>query len=360
MIHDEIAGGVYSLVRRASKAAVRAGAGALSLAVEPDAPSLERRVKGRLAIGALNGAFGDQLARRGSPLALQMTVRCRGRDVPPTAHELRKAFPRATGRVAVFLHGLCETEDAWRLGAERHVPYGDRLQAEVGYTPVYIRYNSGRHISESGRELARLLREVTAAWPVEVSEIAFIGHSMGALVARSACHYGAGERWVTRVRHVFGLGAPHLGAPLEQRTNAASAAFALLPETRTFASALNIRSAGIKDLRRGYLTDEDWVEHDPDAFLRREAREIPFLSTANHYFVSATLRGLAGRLVGDLLVLRASAWSHRGRGQRLQFPVQQYRHLDGANHFDLLNHPAIYEQIRGWLEPRRALPAGGT
>jgi hypothetical protein len=357
MIHDEIAGRVYSLVRRASKAAIRGGAGALSLSVEPDAPSLERRVEGRLAIGALNGAFGDQLVRRGSPLALPMTVRGRGGDVPPTAHALRAAFPRATGRVAVFLHGLCETDDAWRLGAERHVPYGDRLQAEVDFTPVYIRYNSGRHISESGRELARLLTEVTAVWPVEVTEIAFIGHSMGALVARSACHYGAGEQWVTRVRHVFALGAPHFGAPLEQLTHAASAALALLPETRSLAVALNIRSAGIKDLRRGYLTDEDWVEHDPDAFLRREARAIPFLTTANHYFLSATLRGPAGRLVGDLLVLRASAWSHRDRRQRLQFPVEHYSHLGGANHFDLLNHPAIYAQITRWLKPRKALPA---
>jgi hypothetical protein len=26
------------------------------------------------------------------------------------------------------------------------------------------------------------------------------------------------------------------------------------------------------------------------------------------------------------------------------------RHLGGANHLQLLNHPAVYEQMRAWLE----------
>jgi len=61
-----------------------------------------------------------------------------------------------------------------------------------------------------------------------------------------------------------------------------------------------------------------------------------------------------GRMVGDLLVLRASAWG-QGRGERLRFPVDHYPHVGGANHFDLLNHPAIYEQIQGWLAREREL-----
>jgi hypothetical protein len=63
------------------------------------------------------------------------------------------------------------------------------------------------------------------------------------------------------------LGTPHEGAPLEQVTNAATAALARLPETRPLAKALNIRSSGIKDLRYGYLVDECWMDQDCDAFL---------------------------------------------------------------------------------------------
>jgi hypothetical protein len=124
-----------------------------------------------------------------------------------------------------------------------------------------------------------------------------------------------------------------------------------------------VRSVGIKDLRYGYVIDEDWLGHDPDGFLGNTGREIPFLDSANHYFVCATVlhdaQAPLSRIVGDLLVLRASAWSHGQRGERMRFPVDQYRHVGGINHFDLLNHPAIYDQIRLWINPTRAggLPA---
>jgi pimeloyl-ACP methyl ester carboxylesterase len=305
--------------------------------------------------------WGDTLTRSGNELALRMGLRAAGYEVEPTAAGLRQAYPHATGRLAVFVHGLCETDDAWLLGGARHVPYGYRLQAELGYTPLFVRYNTGLHISENGRELAELLERVVDRWPADVHEIALIGHSMGGLVARSACHYGSDRAWAPNVRHVFTLGSPHLGAPLEQAANAASAVLARVPETRALlAMPLNARSAGIKDLRYGYLVDECWMDQDCDAFLRDSGREIPFLATANHYFVCATLSrdadALVGRVIGDLLVVKASAWSQR-RGERLRFAVEHYHHLGGVNHFDLLNHPAIYTQIRRWMAPRPALPA---
>jgi pimeloyl-ACP methyl ester carboxylesterase len=358
-IHDEIATSVYRTVSAAASAVSRLGAAALAARQPKDAASLEASPAGRVTLGALNGAFGDTLALRGNALALPMTIRSAGRNIRPSADQLTEAFPAATARLAVFLHGLCETDDAWRLRAHEHAPYGDRVERELGYTPVYVRYNSGRHISENGRDLAHLLSETFAAWPTAVDEIALIGHSMGGLVARSACHYGADHDWVRTVRHVFTLGSPHGGAPLERATNAASAALARLPETRTFAKALNLRSAGIKDLRYGYLLDDDWDGYDPDAFLRDTGRHIPFLRSANHYFVCATLSrdpdAALGRVVGDLLVLRASAWAHGRRGERVHFPVDNYRHVGGAHHFDLLNHPAIYAQLHRWLD-RKQLP----
>jgi hypothetical protein len=124
------------------------------------------------------------------------------------------------------------------------------------------------------------------------------------------------------------------------------------------------RSSGIKDLGHGYLVDEDWLDQDPEAFVQQAGSVIPFLDCASHYFVAATVSRDAdaplGRIVGDLLVLRSSAWAHARRGERMQFPVDHYRHVGNVNHFDLLNHPAIYEQIRGWLTNRPALPAATT
>ena len=361
LVHDRIAERGYAAARELTRGLVSGGIEALSATQPPEAPSIERTARGRAVVGALNGMWGDTLARRHNRLALEMTLRAGGRDVPLTPDGLRRAYPAASSRLAVFVHGLCETDDAWMLGGARHVPYGYRLQAELGYTPLYVRYNTGLHISENGRQLARLLDQVTRAWPTDVHEVALIGHSMGGLVGRSACHYSEDGQWCAKVRHVFTLGSPHLGAPLEQAANAASYVLSQLPETRALlASPLNLRSVGIKDLRYGYLVDECWLDQDCDAFLRNASRDIPFLRTAHHYFVCATLSRdpgtLSARIVGDLLVLQASAWAHQ-RGQRLRFPVEHYSHFGRVNHFELLNHPAIYHQICRWMAPRRALPA---
>ncbi len=361
LVHDQIADRSYAAAARLTRRVVSGGVGALSVTQRPDAPSIERTPRGRAVVGALNGMWGDTLARRQNRLALGMTLRAQGRDVPLTPAGLRDAYPYASSRLAVFTHGLCETDDAWMLGATRHIPYGYRLQAELGYTPLYVRYNTGLHVSQNGRDLSALLDRVARAWPTEVHEVALIGHSMGGLVGRSACHYSDGGEWCARVRHVFTLGAPHLGAPLEQAAHAASYVLGRLPETRALlAHPLNLRSVGIKDLRYGYLVDECWEGQDCDAFLRNTSRDIPFLRTANHYFVCATLSRdpgtLSARIIGDLLVLQASAWAHR-RGQRLRFPVEHYTHIGRVNHFELLNHPAIYRQIHRWMAPRRALPA---
>jgi pimeloyl-ACP methyl ester carboxylesterase len=359
--HDRIARTAYAAAGELTRNVVRAGAHAAGAAQSPDSPSVQRSPAGRAVVSALNGAFGDTLVRHGNPLALPMAFRRGGRDLGLTSAELARAYPHAKPRLAVFVHGLCETDDAWKLGAVRHVPYGHRMETELGYSPLYLRYNTGRHVSENGREFTDALEQLIAAWPVTVDEVVLIGHSMGGLVARSACHYGAGSACVAKVRHVVTLGTPHRGASLEQVTNAASAALARLPETRPIAMALNIRSSGIKDLRYGYLVDECWLDQDCDAYLRNTSREIPFLPTARHYFICATLSrepdAAVGRIIGDLLVLQPSAWAHAGRGQRLQFPIEHYHHLGGANHFDLLNHPAIYAQIRRCLQSQPALPA---
>jgi pimeloyl-ACP methyl ester carboxylesterase len=361
LVHDQVASRGYAAARQVTRRLVSGGISALGARQRPEAPSIERTTGGRAVVGALNGVWGDTLARHRNHLALNMTLRAGGRDVILTPGGLRQAYPHATSRLAVFVHGLCETDDAWMLGGTRHVPYGYRLQAELGYTPLFIRYNTGLHVSENGRQLAELLEQVAQAWPTDIHEVALIGHSMGGLVGRSACHYTQDCTWCEKVRHVFTLGSPHLGAPLEQAANAASYVLGQLPETRALlAGPLNLRSVGIKDLRYGYLTDECWEGQNCDAFLRNSSREVPFLRTANHYFVCATLSRepgtLSARIIGDLLVLQASAWSHP-KGQRLRFAVENYSHFGRINHFELLNHPAIYKQMRRWMAPRQALPA---
>jgi pimeloyl-ACP methyl ester carboxylesterase len=346
-IHERVTKGVYAGLGSGTRAV---GFAAGAVVGRRNATVISSTRTGSAVIAAITGLTGDALEEQGSPLAQPMAVRVNGEPLELDAGSVRAAFPSATGRVVVFLHGLMETEFSWGAADT----YGERLERELGYTPVYVRYNTGLHISQNGRCLSELMDELVAAWPVDVERIALVGHSMGGLVARSACHRGALDEadWAQRVRHSISLGTPHMGAPLEQAVHYLSFGLAKLPETRPLANFLRRRSGGIRDLRQGSLVDEDWRDRDRDALKAAVCEEIPLLENATHCFVSATVtrsdRHPVGRLIGDTLVLKPSA-TGRSRTRRIPFEEEFGHHLGGAHHFALLNHPAVYEKLRGWL-----------
>lgn len=358
-IHDRVSEAAYAGAAGLTGAIVRGGTRELGSTRPEGARSIDDTTSGRLVVGAINGAWGDALHQRRSPLAAKMTFRSRGRDLRSPV-ELADPTPR----LALFIHGLCETDDAWRLGASRHAPYGDRLGSELGYTPLYLRYNSGLHISDNGRRLAAMLDELVARWPVPLHEIALFGHSMGGLVARSACHYGRVEGWRRAVRHVFTLGAPHRGAPLEQAANVACSALSLLPETRGFAVPLKARSAGIKDLRYGYLLDEDWLAHDADAFLHNTGREIPFLETRTT--TSSARRCQPTRIrssLGSSAICSSCARAPgrtAGAASGCASPSTNTTTSAARPISTCSITPAIYEHLKRWLTVGRALPAAAS
>jgi len=176
LLHDGISKVVYGAVGGGARVAATATGVAVAAraAADPAYRPLSQRPRGNVAISALNGAWGDLLARTRSPLALGMTIRDGQQDVPVERVALSRHFPDATGDVAVFLHGLCESDVSWRLAAERHYQdrhstHGSRLRADTGLTPVYLRYNTGLHISENGEHLDRLLADLVAQWPVPIT-----------------------------------------------------------------------------------------------------------------------------------------------------------------------------------------------
>ena len=354
LAHDAIAGGVYRGLRGAALMIGRAAEAAAAQRPEPHPHALSRRPAGSAVLGALNGLIGDRIERELPELHQPMSVRVHGELVPPKREALAAAFPAATAHVVVFVHGLMGTEYTWWIGARERGTYGGRLQDELDVTPVYVRYNTGRHISENGRSLAELMEALVGDWPVPVERLSLVGHSMGGLVVRSACHVAAEERaeWVRTVRHVVSLGTPHMGAPLAQGVHYASAALAAVPETRPLAGLLRRRSAGIRDLRQGSLVDADWRDRDPDTLRAVVCEEVPLLEDATHCFIAATIthsaRHPVGRMVGDVLVLEPSA-SGRSRTRRIPFLEEYGTHLGSTHHIALLNHPRVYEKLREWI-----------
>lgn len=355
VVHDTISDAVYGMVRTSLTATGVVAGSAASLAFTGQRGDLRSVPVGNHALSALNAVIGDSLASDGDPLAMPMAVRVRRRDVELTSEALGQAFPDATTKLAVFVHGLGENERSWLRRANAPQvggTYGSRLAADFGYTPVYLQYNSGRHISDNGRDLGALLRTLHREWPVGVDELLLIGHSMGGLVIRSACHYGQDQAWAKDVRHAIYLGSPHTGAPLARGVRMLAWLFDQAPETKPLALAAD-HSPGVRDLRHGYVLDDDWAECDDGTCLEDHRTDTTLLSTANHYVVSAAVvaqpRSTTARLVGDLLVQPSSAHGRRRERRPIDFKPEHRRHHGRLTHFDLLNHAAVYAALHDWL-----------
>ena len=334
--HRGIAAGVYAGLGAGLRATAR---GLEALAAREVGPALHDIRHGPLVNAAVNGLIGDRLARDRPRLAVPLAVRRDGRDVPVHADALGRAFPSASGRVAVLLHGLGEDESAFDHRREvLGTTYAETLR-DLGWTPVLLRANTGLALRENGVALACLLDDLVRAWPAGVERLAMIGHSMGGLMIRAACAVtsaaGATHRpWVERVTDVVTLGTPHLGAPLAGHVGAGARALARWPESAAFGRILDQRSAGVLDLVEGLGDD------------------VPPLPHARYHLVSATLtrspRHPVGRVVGDLLVLPRSAYGRSRRHPGL-FPGADEVHVPRAGHFDLLNHPDVHTALRTWF-----------
>jgi pimeloyl-ACP methyl ester carboxylesterase len=308
------------------------------------------------AIGLMNGIVGDTLHANRNALSLTMQLRLGDRYLPSDPAALKNSITNVTPKIAVFVHGLATTEWSWCLNASEYhgspdVNFGTLLARDLGFTPVWVRYNTGRHVSENGRELNEQLEVLMASWPVEPSEVVLIGHSMGGLVVRSACHYAqeSASKWIERVRRIFCLGSPHRGAALEKFGHLATAVLGAIdtPGTRIPALILQGRSAGIKDMRHGSLVDDDWIGRDLDALTSASARAVPLLEGVEYHFMSASITNNPehplGQLIGDVFV---HAWSASGPTQTENAFRIETRHYGGVMHHQLQNHPDVYAQIR--------------
>ena len=264
-------------------------------------------------LAALNGVLGDYLAASNNPLAITMHLRRGGVALPLDREPLAMAIPEAGGKLLVMLHGLCMNDLQWKRKGHDH---GAALARDLGYTPVYLHYNSGLHVSTNGQAFAEQLDSLVKSWPTPVTELVLIGHSMGGLVARSACHYGvrAKQHWLRRLDKVVFLGTPHHGAPLERGGNWVDILLSSTAYSAPLARLGKIRSAGITDLRYGNLVDEDWKKHD--RFARSGDRRVPVpLPEGVACYAIAASNGksagdLSGLLIGDGIVPLESALGH--------------------------------------------------
>ncbi|MGO8934203.1 MAG: hypothetical protein ACLQDA_10875 [Terracidiphilus sp.] len=305
-------------------------------------------------LAALNGVLGDHLVATGNPLAIPMRLRHNGHFLRLDRDSLAASISRPSRRLAVLVHGLGLNDRHWNRKGHDH---GAALARDLGYTPLYLQYNTGLHISINGRAFAELLDALLAQWPVPVEEVIIIGHSMGGLVSRSAYHYGSNSRhdWPRRLDKLIFLGTPHHGAPLERGGHWLELALGKNPYTVAFTHLGRIRSAGITDLRYGNLLDQDWQGRDRFEHAGDARQAMPLPEGVRCFAIAATTGNKVGdvfdRVLGDGIVPLSSALGrHEQPHLALSFAKSRQWIGYAMNHLELLDRQEVYGQIRNWVE----------
>ncbi len=304
-------------------------------------------------IAALNGVLGDHLEARNNPLAIPMQFRRNGVPLAMGDQAFKEEVRQSNGKIVLMVHGACMNDLLWNWHGHDH---GAALARDMGYLPVYLHYNTGRHLSQNGREFAGLIEMLISQLP-QPSELVIIAHSMGGLISRSACHYGKVEdhSWLNHLRKIVFLGSPHHGAPLERAGNWLDNILEINPYSAPFSRLGKIRSAGVTDLRYGNLLDEDWEGLDRFEASGDLRTAVPLPDGVQCYTIASTIGKkmsmLGDKVLGDGLVpLNSALGRHKDETRTLLFPETHQWIARNIGHLDLLNHPEVYETIKRWLE----------
>lgn len=302
----------------------------------------------------LNGVIGDYLEETDNPLQISMQFRNQGEAIKLNKKSIEKIYPSVNGKILLMVHGSCNSDIQWTRKEHNH---GRELAKELQKTPVYLNYNSGRHISTNGQEFNELLEKLVLKWPVPVEEITIIAHSMGGLVTRSALHYGQEQEksWTKNLKKIIFLGTPHHGAPLEKAGNYVDVILESVPYAKPFAKLGRIRSAGVTDLRYGNLLDEDWQNIDRFKMKGDQRQNVPLPENIECYGIAGVVgkaeKSGSSKLLGDNMVgVKSALGKHKNPAKNLNFKKENTWVAYENNHLELLSNPKIYSKIKEWLD----------
>lgn len=303
-------------------------------------------------IGAINGIIGDYLEKKNNPLSIPMTLLFNGERI----NDFNTLPKQKKYKFAIFIHGLSDSDERWFYKTEsgENTGFGKNLHQHEGYLPLYIRYNSGLHISENGEKLHRLLNDFFSNNLDKTEEIVIIGHSMGGLITHSAIQHAKmlNENWESKLTKVFLLGSPHQGAPLEKGAHLVSGLLKAFPQPylKLAADVLNLRSNGIKDLRYGYTHKDEWEGHNPDEILKNRKKPAEVYHDIEYYIIAGSIfssgEQLLAQWLGDMMVPVSSALGiSKNKLFHYHFRNENVQLIESVLHIQL----PVHEQVLSFI-----------
>lgn len=312
-----------------------------TLAADPDSISTQT------LLAALNGVLGDHLVLRHNSLAIPMHFRREGKIL--NEEQLCHVINQSNGKLLIMVHGLCMNDIQWYREGHDH---GAELTKESGMGAIYLHYNTGRHISDNGKQFADLLESLVKLSDKKL-EINILAHSMGGLVSRSAFDVAAnsGYQWPKLLKKLVFLGTPHHGALLEKAGNWIDLILGAHSYTVPFGRLVTVRSCGITDLRYGNVQESDWHAIDRFEFSGDQRLPLPLPDNVQCFAVATSSKETNNSPLGDGLVkIKSALGEHQNPVFDLRIPEIRKWVGTNINHMQLLSDKKVYQVLKKWFE----------
>ncbi len=275
---------------------------------------------------------------------IELSFRANGRDI---SVEQAVGDFRASGltEAVVLVPGLFCDETVWQNTGEANIHWADLFRA-LNIYPLCIRFHPGRHVSDNGRDLARLLQEFTDR---AGSPLFCMTYSQGGLVLRSALYRAKNEKqtWPGQLRRVLLTASPDGGSYIEKIGFYVGQGLVAAPllTLKLIGMVGNMRSDAMKDLSHGIIREEDWQKDDQFTryFKDYYFGELDGLDAFQAFGMLSDADGPPS-WVGDGVVEHDSLRLLSDTVYRTQAnPDERVLVLPGTSHFQTLQNQALAE-----------------
>lgn len=293
---------------------------------------------------------------------IQMNWRLKSEDA--STEELLQDFRRSgKTEITVYVPGLFTDESLWK---NQRIKINERMVLSRGLSDyieqwgtysAYVRFNHGMHISENGRMLLELFRELQRNLPN--TKINIVSYSIGCLITRSMLYQAkiSEQGRIPNLGKIVHIAAPDMGSYLEKLGFWLGFLMEKTPITAVKVIGIigNFRSDAIKDLSHGIIRKQDWAASSP---FFRSGKDYYFGELDETDFYQAfAIFALPNEphlsWLGDGIVETKSL---RYLSSKLTYslinPERRILEVHGANHFTLLNSGKLFKWLRSIFEPK--------
>ena len=313
--------------------------------------------QGRFGLSLLNGMIGEYLEKENNPLSVQMGFYHRSNKLDLNdSLDTQIDFP-LTNKVVIFVHGLTNLENVWDYPPDDGTTssivshyidvfldsaapvinqnYGTKLQKEHGFTPFFLRYNSGLSLEKNGRNFSTLISKLISTYPIKIEEIILVGYGMGGQVISHAQHAAdkSNAAWLNALSRCLYLGNIYESSMLSMVLKLGSILLRQMPfyYNHQVADWLEQRSKQVQT--QSQLNGQKRYEDNSSQLASI------FLENKRHFFINCGLKPEHSKsLSANSVHVPQSAPLH-----------SQNAYLEGISPMRLCYSDQIYDLIANWI-----------